>query len=160
MNKIVIGATEIEVLDLNAYVYDQGRGEKVLRITVDENTASFGELKSLLDGNEEPIQYFEDDAMKCEYVGYTKFTAQYPGGVYKVELHMGSVEEQMILLMASNERITGDNARISAENVTLAGMVAGLQQENADLKEQVGNINVSGGGEATEIINAMLGLEG
>lgn len=160
MKKIVIGTTEIEVLDLNAFVYDQGRGEKVLRITVDENTASFGDLKSLLDGNEEPIQYFVDDVLKCEYTGYTKFTATYPGGVYKVEMHMGSVEEQMILLMAANERITGENARITADNATLANVISGLQEENAALKEQIKIFEVSGDGEATEIINTMLGLEG
>ena len=151
MKKIVIGATEIEVLSLNAYAYDGGRGEKVLRIEVDENTASFEDLKSVLNGSEAPIQYFEDDTMKCEYVGYNKFTAQYSDGKYKVELHLASVETQMVLLMASNERI-------SAVNATLAGVVADLQIENANLKEQVNNINVSDGGEATEIINTMLGL--
>lgn len=181
MKKIVIGATEIEVQSLAPFVYDSGRGEKVLRITVDETVADFGTLKSLLDGNEEPIQYFEDDALKCEYVGYTKFTATYPGGVYKVELHMASMETQMLLVMASNERITGENARITAENETLAGVVAalqgenadikaensaladavaGLQKENADLQNQIDNIEVSGSGEADAIINTMLGLEG
>lgn len=157
MKKIVIGTVEIEVLNLNAYVYDGGRGEKVLRITVDENTASFTDLKSALNGSEEPIQYFEDDTLKCEYVGYNKFTAQYVDGNYKVELHMASVETQMVLLSASNERITADNARITAENVALAGAVADLQAENAGLKEQVAKISVNG--EATEIINTMLGLE-
>lgn len=146
MKKIVIGATEIEVQSLAPFVYDSGRGEKVLRITVDENTASFDGLKAALDGSEEPIRYFEDDALKCEYVGYTKFTAQYAEGKYKVEMHMASLETQMILLAASNERITGENARITAEN--------------AALKEQIESIEVSGGGEATEIINTMLGLEG
>ncbi len=160
MKKVVIGVTEIEVLSLSAYVYDGGRGEKVLRIEVDENTASFEDLKSALNGIEEPIQYFEDDALKCEYVGYNKFEAQYKDGVYKVELRMASVETQMVLLMASNERMTAENAQIKAENVALAGAVAGLQQENAELKEHLDNINVSGNGEATEIINAMLGLEG
>ncbi len=129
MKKIVVGTTEIEVTDLSAYVYDSGRGEKVLRITVDENTASFGDLKSVLNENEEPIQYFEDDALKCEYVGYNKFEAQYKDGLYKVELHMASVETQMVLLMAANERIS----------------------------KEIANINV--GGEANEIINTMLGLE-
>ena len=146
MKKIVVGATEIEVQSLAPYVYDGGRGEKVLRITVDENTASFGDLKSLLNGNEEPIQYFVDDVLKCEYVGYTKFTATYADGKYKVEMHLGSMEQQMILLAASNERITGENARITAENETLANIVAGLQMENADLKEQVENMNVVAGG--------------
>lgn len=155
MKKIVIGATEIEVLDFKPYVYDSGRGEKVLRIDVDENAASFADLKSALDGNEEPIQYFEDDALKCEYVGYTKFTATYPGGVYKVEMHLGSIEQQMLLLATSNERITGENARITAENEALAGAVVNLQQENAALKEQMENIEVSGGASWDEMAVAI-----
>ena len=148
MKKIVIGATEIEVLSINAYAYDGGRGEKVLRITVDETVADFGDLKSVLNGNEEPIQYFEYDTLKCEYVGYNKFTSQYVDGKHKVELHMASVEEQLLLIMASNERIT-------AVNATLAGVVADLQTENDALKEQIENINVD-----EEVINTMLGLEG
>lgn len=158
MKKIIVATNEIEVLNLSAYTYDGGRGEKVLRIEVDENTASFDTLKTVLSGNEEPIQYYEDEAMKCEYSGYTKFEALYTNGVYKVELHMGSMGEQMLLLAASNERITAENARITAENNSLAGIVAGLQKENAGLKEQIESINVNG--ESTEIINAMLGLEG
>lgn len=146
MKKIIVGETAIEVLSLSAYTYDYGRGEKVLRIEVDETAASFEELKAVLNGNEEPIQYFEDDALKCEYVGYNAFEALYKDGVYKVELHLASVESQMVMLLSSNERITAENARITAEN--------------AGLKEQIKNINVSGDGEATEIINTMLGLEG
>ena len=158
MKKIIVATNEIEVLSLSAFTYDHGRGEKVLRIEVDENTASFDTLKTVLNGNEEPIQYYEDEAMKCEYVGYNKFEALYTNGVYKVELHLASVESQMLMVMASNERITAENARITAENNALVGIVAGLQKENADLKEQMGSINVNG--EANEIINTMLGLEG
>lgn len=145
MKKIIVAANEIEVLSLNAYTYDHGRGEKVLRIEVDENTASFEDLKAVLNGNEEPIQYFEDDALKCEYIGYNRFTSQYADGKHNIELHMASMETQMVLLAASNERITAENARITAENGTLAGIVAGLQKENVELKEQINNIDISGG---------------
>lgn len=181
MKKIVIGTVEIEVQKLEPYSYDYGRGEKVLRITVDENTVSFEDLKSVLNGSEDPIQYFEDDKKKCEYVGYNKFTAQYKDGTYKVELHLAGMESQMVLLLASNERITAENARITEDNFALANAVVGLQKENTDIKEenselssavaglmkenadlkaQVESINVSSNGETNELINTMLGLEG
>ncbi len=158
MEKIKVGTVEIAVLSVRPYVYGQGRGEKVLLIEVDENTVSFGELKAVLHGSEEPILHYVDDKLKCEYTGYDKFTATYSDGIYKVEMHMASMETKMVLVMAANERITAENARITEENAELTGVVADLQQENAALKEQVKEINVNG--EATEIINAMLGLEG
>lgn len=141
MKAILVGSTEIEVVSFNAYTYSGGRGEKVLQLKIAAENVTFEALKETLDNNELPIQCMEDDTLVCEYVGYNKFEAQYKDGFYDVELHMASVETQMVLLAAANERIT-------AELVV-------LQQENADLKEQMENISVSGGASWDEMALAI-----
>lgn len=135
MKKIVVGANEIEVKSLVPYVYDGGRGEKVLRITVDEKTVSFEELKSVLNGIEEPIQYFEDDAFKCEYVGYGTFEAQYKDGAFHVELHKTSITEQMSALLVANEKLTEALNALDEANGVASATIAMLEEQNAMLME-------------------------
>lgn len=134
MEKIIIGETAIEVLSLSAYTYDYGRGEKVLRIEVDETAASFEELKAVLNGNEEPIQYFEDDALKCEYVGYTEFECQYANGVFKIEIKKGALVDQVNALLTANERLNMALSALDEANGKASATIAMLEEQNAMLE--------------------------
>ena len=129
MKKIVVGATEIEVQSLAPYVYDGGRGEKVLRIKVSAENIGFAELRETLENSTDPIQYCEDDAIKCEYVGYGTFEAQYKNGIYHVELHKTSITEQMTALLVANEKL-------NAANATLQTTADSLTEQNYILAEQ------------------------
>ena len=129
MKKIVIGTTEIEVKSLTPFVYSQGKGEKVLRIEVDATVATFDQLRTALEGTTDPVQYMEDDALVCEYVGYGVFEAQYKDGVYNVELHKKSLDEQMSALLVANEKL-------NRENFTLTQAAEALEAQNEKLTEQ------------------------
>lgn len=127
MKKIVIGTTEIEVNSLTPFAYAQGKGEKVLQIEVAPEVASFEYLRSVLEGATEPICYKEDDKLICEYVGYGVFEAQYKNGVYKVELHKSSLDEQMSMLLNANERISKEIANINDEANEIINTMLGLE---------------------------------
>lgn len=129
MKRIVVGTTEIEVIKANAFVYEYGRGEKVVIIEVADGVVSFDDMKNLLDGNKEPIQYFDDDTLICEYVGYEKFEGTYANGVYKIELHKAGVSEQMAALLTANEKLNTANA-------TLQETANSLTEQNYILAEQ------------------------
>lgn len=129
MKKIVIGTTEIEVKSLTPFAYSQGKGEKVLRIEVDATAATFEQLRTTLEGATDPVQFWDGDAMACEYVGYGVFEAQYKDGVYTVELHKKSLDEQMSALLVANEKLNQANA-------TLTKVTADLTAQNEVLTEQ------------------------
>lgn len=129
MKKIVIGNTSIGIESLTPYVYDYGKGEKVLRIDVSAENIGFGRLREALENSAEPIQYFEDDTLVCEYVGYGTFEAQYKAGHYNVELHKRSISEQMSALLIANEKLNTANA-------TLQKTADSLTEQNDILAEQ------------------------
>lgn len=131
MKKIVIGTTEIEVKSLTPFAYSQGKGEKVLRIEVDATVASFDQLRTLLEGATDPVQFWEDDTMVCEYVGYGVFEAQYKDGVYTVELHKKSLDEQMSALLVANEKLNKANTVLTQAAEALAEQNAALAEQNA-----------------------------
>lgn len=128
MNKIKVGATEIVVLALRPYAYTNG-GEKYLKIDVSADVATFDELRTLLENTTEAIQYFEDDVLVCEYVGYGKFEAQYKDGSYTVEMHKVGIVEQMSALLTANETL-------ALANATLQATANSLTEQNYILAEQ------------------------
>lgn len=130
MKKIVIGATEIEVLDFKAFSPDYGRGEKYLKFEVDASVTPFDVLKTALDRNEMPVQYFEDDVLKCEYVGYGVFKSQYENGKHKVDLHMNSIVQQMDALLLANEKLNDANTKLQMASDMLAEQNTILSEQN------------------------------
>lgn len=130
MKKIVIGTTTIEVKSLTPFAYSQGKGEKVLRIEVDATVASFEQLRTTLEGAADPVQFWDGDAMACEYVGYGVFEAQYKDGVYTVELHKKSLDEQMSALLVANEKLNKANAVLTQTAEALAAQNAALAEQN------------------------------
>lgn len=133
MKKIVIGTTEIEVKSLTPFAYSQGKGEKVLRIEVDATVATFDQLRTALEGTTDPVQYKEDDALVCEYVGYGVFEAQYKDGVYIVELHKKSLDEQMSALLVANEKLNRANFTLTQAAEALEAQNEALVAQNAML---------------------------
>lgn len=131
MKKIVIGTTEIEVKSLTPFAYSQGKGEKVLRIEVDATVASFEQLRAALENAKNPVQFWDGDAMACEYVGYGVFEAQYKDGVYTVELHKKSLDEQMSALLVANEQLSKANAVLTQTAAALAAQNEVLAAQNA-----------------------------
>lgn len=134
MNKIIVGAVEIEVLKVSAFTYDYGKGEKVLRIEVDDAVASFADLQAALEGATLPIQYFEGDTLKCEYVGYNKFESQYKDGIHKVEMHKATVDEQMSALLVANEKLTEAQAALEKANEQANKTIEMLEEQNTMLE--------------------------
>lgn len=131
MKKIVIGDNHIEVKSLTPFAYSQGKGEKVLRIEVDATVATFDQLRTVLEGATAPVQFWEDTTMVCEYVGYGIFEAQYKEGVYTVELHKKSLDEQMSALLVANEKLNKANAALTQTADALAKQNAHLLEQNA-----------------------------
>ena len=144
MKKIVIGTTQIEVKSLTPFAYSQGKGEKVLRIEVDATVATFEQLRATLENAKDPVQYKEGDALVCEYVGYGVFEALYKDGVYNVELHKKSLDEQMSALLVANEELTKANdtqkqvsEMLLAQNETLTKQNATLDKTLAEVLEVI-----------------------
>lgn len=84
--KIKVGATELTVKNFYPFRYPDGK--LVLRFDVRQVDADFTALYSLLNGNQEPIAYYEkdeDEKPQCIYYGYSDFTANYTHGTYSVE---------------------------------------------------------------------------
>lgn len=133
MKKIVIGTTEIEVKSLTPVAYTQARGEKekVLQIEVDANVATFEQLRTALENAEDPVQYKEDDALICEYVGYGTFSVTYKNGVYSVEMHKKSLVGQMTDLLVANEKLTQANATLTKVVKDLTAQNEALMAQNA-----------------------------
>lgn len=134
MKTILVGSTEIEVMSCNAYTYSQGRGEKVLQFKVSAENATFETLKSVLENNEQAIQYREDDNLVCEYVGYGVFEAQYKNGVYDVEMHKTTITEQMNALLNANERLLAANDALQQTSDMLVEQNAVLAEQNTMLE--------------------------
>lgn len=135
MKKIVVGTTEIEVIKANAFVYEYGRGEKVVIIEVADGVVSFDDMKNLLEGNKEPIQYFDDETLLCEYVGYEKVEGTYANGTYKIELHKAGVSEQMAALLTANEKLNTALSALEEANAKAKGTIEMLEAQNAMLME-------------------------
>ena len=129
MNKIKVGATEIEVVALRPYAYVNGKNEKFLKIEVSADVADFGYLRELLENTEETIEYYEEGELKCSYVGYGKFEVQYKEDVYTIEMHKTSIVEQMSALLNANETL-------ALANATLQETTGMLIEQNEVLTEQ------------------------
>lgn len=130
MKQIIIGDTGIGIESLTPYVYDSGKGEKVLRIVVSAEHIGFGALRDVLENNAEPIQYMEDDKLVCEYVGYGTFEAQYKDGKYSVELHKASIGEQMSALLVANERLVEAQTALELANAQKDETITLLAMQN------------------------------
>ena len=133
MYKIIVGTTELEVVDMSTFAYMQGKGEKVLRIKVNADAISFEDLRKLLEGNEEAIAYYEDDKLMCDYVGYGKFESTYADGIHNVELHKASVDAQLNALLNANEKMTKSQAALERANAILTANNEMLVEQNGVL---------------------------
>lgn len=140
MKQIIIGDTGIGIESLTPYVYDSGKGEKVLRIIISAEHIGFGALRDVLENCTEPIQYLEDDVLKCEYVGYGKFEAQYKDGLYHVELHKASIGEQMAALLVANERLTEANSALQETAKSLTEQNEILAEQNIMLSTTLSEV--------------------
>ena len=134
MNKIKVGSTEIEVVALRAYAYVNGKSEKFLKIDVSADVADFEALRTLLENTTENIQYFEDDVLVCEYVGYGKFEMQYKDGTYTVEMHKDGIVEQMSALLTANETLAMAINALDEANAKASVTIAMLEEQNAMLE--------------------------
>lgn len=134
MKTILVGSTEIEVTSFNAYTYSNGRGEKVLQFKVSADSATFEDLRSVLENNEQPIKCMEDDVLVCEYVGYGVFEAQYSNGVYDVEMHKTTITEQMNSLLNANERLLKANDALQQTSDMLVAQNEVLAEQNTMLE--------------------------
>lgn len=133
MNIIATKGEELQVISLRPYAYANGKNEKYLKIEVSANNTTFDELRALLEGNEEPIEYYEDDKLMSEYNGYSGFDCTYREGVFVVELHKGTIVSQMNALLVSNEKLLKANALLEDSNETLTANNATLTEQNAVL---------------------------
>ena len=120
MNIIATKGEELEVISLVPYAYTTGKNEKFLKVKVSAENTTFEELRALFEGNEEPIEYYEEDALKCEYNGYSSFECTYQDGVFTVELQKGTVTEQLNALLVSNEKLLTANAKLEESNKILS----------------------------------------
>ncbi len=136
MKKIVIGNKKISVLSLTPYAYMQGKGEKVLQIRVSAEESDFESLRAALESAEEPVKYYEDDTLLCEYAGYGVFEAQYAAGEYNVELHKTSLEEQVSALLNANEKLTGAVSALNEAKTVLEQTTETLAGQNETLAAQ------------------------
>jgi len=119
MNIIATKGEELEVISLVPYAYTNGKSEKFLRVKVSAENTTFDELRALFEGNEDPIEYYEDDALKCEYNGYSSFDCTYHEGVFTVELQKGTLTTQINALLVSNEKLLTANAKLEESNKLL-----------------------------------------
>lgn len=134
MNKIKVGTTELEVIALRPYAYVNGKSDKFLKIEVSADVASFEALRTLLENTEETIEYHENDALVCEYVGYGTFEVQYKNGVYTVEMHKTGIVDQMSALLTANETLTFAMDALEKANVKANETVEALEAQNAFLE--------------------------
>ena len=119
MNIIVTKGEELQVISLTPFAYMGGKGEKVLQIKVSAENATFDELRALFEANTDPIEYYEGDALKCEYNGYSSFDCTYHEGVFNIELKKGTLTAQVDALLVSNEKLLTANARLEESNKIL-----------------------------------------
>ncbi len=99
IREISYGENRIKVTSLYPYRYDYGKGRTVLRIDIPEANITLEQLAELK-ANTGAVDYYEDDALKASYEGYTAdFTYTYSNGNYSVELqHVGEMETELIAL--------------------------------------------------------------
>jgi len=133
MNIIATKGEELEVISLRPYMYANGKNEKYLEIKVSTENATFEELRALFEGNEEPIEYYEGDDLKCEYNGYSAFDCTYHEGVFTVELQKGTIVKQMQALLVSNENLLTANATLKKSNELLKNNSDMLLEQNGVL---------------------------
>lgn len=134
MNTILINNQELEVIKLTPFAYMSGKGEKTLQIKVAAEVAGFDVLKELFEGNESAIQYYEDETLVCEYVGYSSFECQYADGVFNVELKKGTLVDQMTALLNANETLNMAISALDEANAKASATIEMLEAQNAMLE--------------------------
>lgn len=134
MNTILINNQELEVIKLTPFAYMSGKGEKTLQIKVAAEVAGFDVLKELFEGNESAIQYYEDEQLVCEYVGYSSFECQYSEGVFSIELKKGTLVDQMTALLNANETLSKAVDTLEKANATANETIELLTAQNAMLE--------------------------
>lgn len=130
MNTILINNQELEVIKLTPFAYMSGKGEKTLQIKVAADVAGFEVLKGLFEGNEGAIQYYEDETLVCEYVGYSAFECQYAEGVFSVELKKGTLVDQMTALLNANETLSKAINTLELANAQKQETIEKLEGQN------------------------------
>lgn len=133
MNIIATKGEELEVISLRPYMYANGKNEKFLKIEVSAENTTFEALRALFEGNEDPIEYYEGDELKCEYNGYSAFDCTYHEGVFTVELQKGTLVKQMQALLVSNENLLTANNALKKSNELLKNNSNMLLEQNAVL---------------------------
>lgn len=137
MNTILINNQELEVIKLTPFAYMSGKGEKTLQIKVAAEVAGFDALKELFEGNENAIQYKEDDKLVCEYVGYSAFECQYTEGVFSIELKKGTLVDQMTALLNANETLSKAINTLEKANAQKQETIEKLEAQNELLMQCV-----------------------
>ncbi len=135
MNKIKVGAMEIEVVALRPYAYVNGKSEKFLEIKVSADAEDFETLRELLENTEETIEYYEEEKLVCTYVGYGKFESHYKDGVHIVEMHKNGIVEQMSALLTANETLNEAITALKEANEQKQETIEKLEKQNALLNQ-------------------------
>lgn len=84
--RLRIGTKELNVQEFYPYRYPTGK--LCLRFVIEATNVEFTELYNLLNGNQNPIEYYknnEDEKPVCTYYDYSEFTCQYENGQFHVE---------------------------------------------------------------------------
>ena len=108
----------------------------VLRFEVKQSDMDFQELRELLQGNQNPIEFYQEESNKpaCIYYGYSEFTAQYERGKYcveqitpstlqsAVEALQAKIKEQEAVLFQQTEVIQNQSIVIDTLTESVLGM--------------------------------------
>ena len=126
IKKIKFGDSELVVSNLYPYRYDYGKGKEVLRIEILDSNASFDDIKKL-DGNEDPIYYYENDTLKLPYEGYVyDFSCQYSEGKYSIELKRMDKTERLVQKLSEKvgvEDVIIDNLNLEETKTYQIGFI-------------------------------------
>ena len=126
IKKIKFGDTELVISNINPYRYEYGKGKEVLRIEILDSNASFDDIKKL-DGNEDPIYYYENDTLKLPYEGYVyDFSCQYSEGKYSIELKRMDKTERLVQKLSEKvgvEDVIIDNLNLEETKTYQIGFI-------------------------------------
>lgn len=132
--KIKILEQELKVK--NFYPYRYPNGKLVLRFEVEDEEIGFNGIYNLLNNNEYPIEFYEDDydlSPKCTYYGYSELSVNYSNGVYKVEQATPSTVQSAIDTL---------KAKSETQERTIQEQEEKIKEQSEKIKEQTENIDM------------------
>lgn len=132
--KIKILEQELKVK--NFYPYRYPNGKMVLRFEVTDETVSFSDIYSLLNDNQFPIEFYENDedlSPKCTYYGYSELSVNYNNGVYKVEQATPSTVQSAIDTF---------KAKSETQERTIQEQAEKIKEQSEKIQEQAENIDM------------------